>query len=538
MADTVLLYDTTLRDGTQQAGVAFSLKDKIKIVEKLDDFGVHYIEGGWPGSNPKDIELFRHFKGKKLKRARLAAFGSTRRPGVKAEEDGNLEALLASGTPVATIFGKSWDFHVTEALGTTLEENLAMIRESVAYLKARGREVIYDAEHFFDGFAANPDYALRTLQGALEGGADCIVLCDTNGGSLTNELAAAVRRVREVIDLPLGIHAHNDSGLAVANSLESVRLGVRHVQGTINGYGERCGNANLCTIIPNIQLKLGLNCVDDRKLDGLVGVSRFVSELANLSHDPSYPFVGNNAFTHKGGIHVSAILKHHATYEHINPERVGNERRVSVSELSGRSNLFYKAEELGLELDRKDPRVQVLLTRVKDLEYEGFQFEAAEASFELLARRALEVHDRCFILEGFRIITEKRANGEPYSEATIKVQVGDQVVHTASEGDGPVHALDNALRKALAGFFPRLKDIRLIDYKVRVLEEKAGTAARVRVLIESADDGDSWSTIGVSTNIIEASWQALIDSIEYGLARQAGLLGHGERSSPAAGEAG
>lgn len=517
MSELVQLYDTTLRDGTQQAGIAFSLNDKIRIVEKLDAFGIHYIEGGWPGSNPKDIELFKHFKGRSLKRARLSAFGSTRRPGIPAAEDANLQALVDSGAPVACIFGKSWDFHVTDALGTTLEENLRMIEESVAFLRMNGKEVIYDAEHFFDGFRANPAYALETLKAALRGGAVCLVLCDTNGGTLVDRLSETISAVKAEINAPLGIHAHNDSDLAVANSLEAVRLGARHVQGTINGYGERCGNANLCSIIPNLKLKMGFSCIDDAQMQGLTALSKFVSELANTSHHPSYPYVGNNAFTHKGGIHVSAILKHHATYEHIPPEQVGNERRVSVSELSGRSNLFYKAQERKLDLNKDDPRVQNLLRRIKDLENEGFQFEIAEASFDLLARKTVGKFRPFFVLEGFRATSEKRDSGEPFSEATVKARVGGQVVHTAAEGDGPVHALDNALRKALEGFYPALKKIRLVDYKVRVLEEKEGTAARVRVLIESSDDGDSWSTIGVSTNIIEASWQALTDSIEYGL---------------------
>ncbi len=517
----VFLYDKTLRDGSQEAGLAFSLKDKLRIAERLDDFGLDYIEGGWPGSNPKDLEFFRQARRLPLQHARLAAFGSTRRPGVPVDRDPNVRALLDAGTPVITIFGKSWDLHVREALGTTIEENLAQIEVTIAYLKARIGEVLFDAEHFFDGYKDNPAYALETLRAAARGGADWLVLCDTNGGSLPHEVGEAVRAVREALDRPLGIHTHNDSGVAVANALEAVRFGARQVQGTINGYGERSGNANLCTLIPNLKLKLGFDCLDDARLEGLTTLSHFVSEVANRSHDPSYPYVGANAFAHKGGIHVSAILKNSRTYEHVDPERVGNRRRVVVSELAGRSNLHYLARERNLDLDRDDPAVASLLERVKELEYQGYHFEAAEASFELLARRAVgPLPDFC-VPESYRVIIEQRPGQKAYAEATVKVRVGEKVYLTAAEGEGPVNALDNALRKALEGVYPALKRIKLVDYKVRVLEEKDGTAARVRVLIETQDEESSWSTIGVSENIIEASWLALLDSVEYGLLKRA-----------------
>lgn len=519
--ERVFLYDTTLRDGSQEAGLAFSLKDKLRIVERLDEFGMDYIEGGWPGSNPKDLEFFRQVRRLPLRHARLVAFGSTRRPGVAVERDANVRALLESGTPAVTVFGKSWDLHVREALGTTLEENLAMIEETVAHLKARVGEVLFDAEHFFDGYKDNPAYALETLRAAARGGADWLVLCDTNGGSLPHEVAEAVRAVRAALDRPLGIHTHNDGGLAVANALEAVRLGARQVQGTVNGYGERSGNANLCTLIPNLKLKLGFACLGDGRLESLTLLSHFVSEVANRAHDPSYPYVGANAFAHKGGIHVSAILKNSRTYEHVDPERVGNRRRVVVSELAGRSNLHYLAREIGLDLDRDDPAVAALLERVKELEYRGYHFEAAEASFELLARKAVGAVPAFFAPEGYRVIVEQRPGQTVYAEATVKVRVGDRVFLTAAEGEGPVNALDNALRKALEGVYPALKRIKLVDYKVRVLEEKDGTAARVRVLIETQDEEGSWSTIGVSENIIEASWLALVDSVEYGLLKRA-----------------
>ncbi len=514
----VRLYDTTLRDGTQGEGVSFSVKDKIKIAQRLDELGVDYIEGGWPGSNPKDIEFFRAIQDVPLLHAKIAAFGSTRRANVPVEDDYNIKALAASNTPVVTIVGKSWDFHVTAALRTTLEENLRMISDSVSYFKKLGKEVIYDAEHFFDGFKNNPDYAVDTLRVAQEASADCLVLCDTNGGVLTIPLQDIVEEMLALFkNVPMGIHAHNDSGVAIANTLVAVMAGVEHVQGTINGYGERCGNANLCSVIPNLELKMGVRCLGDGMLANLTHLSRYVSELANLSHDERQPYVGHSSFAHKGGIHVSAVQRAAQTYEHIDPEKVGNHRRVLVSELSGRSSILYKATEYGLDLDKDDPHTREIIEKLKRLEYEGYQFEAAEGSFELLMREAMGEHNPFFHLEGFRVIVEKKGDLPTLSEATIKVRVGDEVVHTAAEGDGPVHALDRALRKALEQIYPALKDIRLTDFKVRVLDEKAGTAALVRVLIESSNDGKSWETVGVSENIIEASWQALVDSIEYGL---------------------
>ena len=519
--ERIFLYDTTLRDGSQQAGIHFSLGDKLRILERLDQFGIDYVEGGWPGSNPKDLEFFRRAKKIPLRHARLSAFGSTRRPGVEVQRDANVRALLEAGTPVVTVFGKSWDLHVREALDTDLGENLAMIRETVAFLKARVEEVIYDAEHFFDGFKSNPQYALATVEAALEGGADWVVLCDTNGGALPHEVGEVCARVGEKFGCRLGIHTHDDGGLAVANALEAVRRGCRQVQGTINGYGERCGNANLCTLIPNLVLKMGYRAGEVERLSLLASLSHFVSEVANQTHSPSYPYVGANAFAHKGGVHVSAVLKNPRTYEHIPPETVGQRRRFIVSELSGRANLAHFARERKLPLEKDDDRARDLLERLKAMEYEGYQFEAAEASLDLLMRRALGEFPDFFSLLGFRVIVEKDGEASARAEATVKVRVGDRVLHTAAEGEGPVNALDKALRKALESAYPALRKIRLVDYKVRVLDEKEGTGARVRVLIESADEEESWSTIGVSHNIIEASWQALVDSLSYGLWRRA-----------------
>jgi len=525
VGDLVYVYDTTLRDGTQGEGVSLTAEDKLKITAKLDELGVHYIEGGWPGSNPKDLDYFRRVRDISLKQAKISAFGSTRRPGVAVEDDLNIRALLEAGTPVVAIFGKSWDFHVTKALNTTLEENLSMIRESVRFLKERGREVVYDAEHFFDGYAANPEYALETLQAAAAAGADWIVLCDTNGGSLPGDIEAALARIKAEISSPLGIHAHNDGELAVANTLTAVRCGARQVQGTINGFGERCGNANICSLLPNLQLKMGLFCLSAASLQRLTEVSRYVSEIANMTPLSGQPFVGSSAFAHKGGIHVSAILKDPDTYEHLDPQLVGNSRRVLVSELSGSSNISYKARELGLDLVNDSESTQRLCSEVKEMEHRGFQFEGAEASLELLLRRGSGQYEEFFTLESLKILVEKRPeNGEGAelinSEAMIKLRVGEQVIHTAAEGEGPVNAVDNALRKALEGFYPALKEMHLVDYKVRVLDGKDGTCAKVRVLIESADATETWSTVGVSENIIEASWQALTDSMNYFLLKR------------------
>ncbi|MCX6355112.1 MAG: citramalate synthase [Candidatus Aureabacteria bacterium] len=514
---TIKLYDTTLRDGTQAEGINFSSEDKLLIAKKLDDLGIHYIEGGWPGSNPKDIEFFACVKRLNLKRSRIAAFGSTRRAGTAVAQDANVIMLRQADTPVVTIFGKSWMLHVTDVLRTTPEENLNMIRDSVRYFKKLGKEVIYDAEHFFDGYLDNSDYALKTLSAATEGGADTIVLCDTNGGTLPMRLAVIVDEVQQKVAIPLGIHSHNDAGMGVANALVAVAHGAVHVQGTINGYGERCGNANLVSIIPNLVLKMNIPCIEKNKLATLVELSRYVDEIANMAPDSRAPYVGSSAFAHKGGVHADAVLKNPRGYEHVHPNTVGNARRILVSELAGKSSMFMKASEMRLGLKKDHPALKAVLGIVKRLESEGYEFEAAEGSFKLLVEKALKRHTPFFDLEGFRVSVEKRRDGQLISEATIKVKVGELFEHTAAEGDGPVNALDNALRKALLPFYPAIADVQLVDYKVRVLNVRAGTAAKVRVLIESKDREAMWGTVGVSENIIEASWQALVDSVEYKL---------------------
>ena len=514
------IYDTTLRDGAQREAISFSVSDKLKITQRLDAFGIDYIEGGWPGSNPKDIEYFRKVRSFELKHSKVSAFSSTRRAGIRIQDDLNIQALLAADTRVTTIFGKSWDFHVTDAIGTTLDENLSMIHDTVAYLKEKGYEVIYDAEHFFDGYHFNPEYAMATIKAATAAGADIVVLCDTNGGLMPFTLQEVLHHVQAEIKIKLGIHAHDDAGMAVANSIIAAGMGINQIQGTINGYGERCGNANLCAIIPNLQLKLDTLIVEPEQLEELTCLSRFVAELANLSPQEQQPYVGDNAFAHKGGIHVDAVLKHAHTYEHIQPELVGNKRRILVSELSGKSNVLYKARENDLDLSKENPQTKAVLERLKELENQGYQFEGAEASFELLIWKAFEVHQRLFDLIGVRTIVEKRGeNGDIISEATVKVRIDNQEFLTAGEGNGPVHALDQALRKALEQVYPEIKHFALVDYKVRVLDGKDGTGAGVRVLIETRDERKkkSWGTVGVSPNIIEASWQALVDSVEYGL---------------------
>ncbi len=516
----VFIYDTTLRDGTQMEGINFSLEDKLRIAKRLDHLGVHYIEGGWPGSNPKDIRFFEEMKNVQLTSARLTAFGSTRRAKIDVDKDPNIQALLAAQTGTICIFGKTWDLHVKEALNIFLEENLDMIKESVAYLKKHNKEVIYDAEHFFDGYKANPRYALSTLETAMDAGADTIVLCDTNGGSIPQEIEAAIVMVKKVVKIPLGIHSHNDSDLAVANTITAVKMGCCHVQGTINGYGERCGNANLCSIIPNLKLKLGIDCISDEQLKNITEVSRYVSELANMVPQTHQPFVGASAFAHKGGIHVSAVRKNPLTYEHILPELVGNARKILISELAGQSSILHKAEEYKIDLSKDTEDVKKILNKVKELEDEGYQFEGADASFELLMKKTVGDYKPFFTLKSFRIIVEKNGHEMLNSEATIKVEVDDEVEYTVAEGDGPVDALDKALREALEGFYPILKGVHLTDYKVRVLDAKDGTAAKVRVLIESSDINETWSTVGVSENLIEASYQALRDSIEYVLYRK------------------
>ena len=512
------LYDTTLRDGTQAEDINFSVEDKVRVAQKLDELGIHYIEGGWPGSNPRDIQFFKEMQSVKLANARLVAFGSTRRAGAKPKDDANIKALLKAGTSVVTIFGKTWDLHVKEALKISPEENLDLIYDSLRFLSGRVEEVFYDAEHFFDGYKANPEYALKTLKSAQEGGAECLILCDTNGGTLPDELVEIIRDVKHHVNAPLGIHAHNDSDTAVANSILAVKEGAVQVHGTINGFGERCGNANLCSIIPNLKLKMGIDCVRSEQLRKLRETSRFIYELANLPHNKHQAYVGDSAFAHKGGVHVSAVLKKPETYEHIKPELVGNHQRILVSDLSGKSNILYKAQEFGIDIKSKDPIVQSILKVLKDLEHQGFQYEGAEASFELLMQKAMKQRKKYFKLLGFRVIDEKKKESEPpYAEATIKLDVNGKVEHTASEGNGPVNALDNALRKALEKFYPNLKDVELLDFKVRVLTAGKGTAASVRVLVESGDGEEKWGTVGVSQNVIEASWQALVDSLEYKL---------------------
>ncbi len=511
------IYDTTLRDGTQAEDFNLSLEDKIRCSKKLDELGIHYIEGGWPGSNPKDVAYFKEIKNYELKTSKVAAFGSTHNPRSSAEKDRNLTALLKAETEVITIFGKSWTVHVRDALRTTLERNVEIIRDSLAFVRPKVWKLFYDAEHFFDGFKANGDYALATLKAALEGGADCLILCDTNGGTLTTDLQKIIKRVKkEFPKAKLGIHTHNDSELAVANSLAAVELGAKHVQGTMNGVGERCGNANLCSIIPAIKLKLKLNCITDEQLTRLRETSRYILELANLRPFRYQPYVGRSAFAHKGGIHVAAVERNPETYEHMRPELVGNRRRVLVSDLSGRSTIRQKAEQYGIEISSKDPIAMQVLEELKELEHEGFQYEAAEGSFELLLNRALGKVKRYFELVGFRVLVSKTDENQPSeSEATVMVKVGGKVEHTAATGVGPVHALDNALRKALEKFYPELANMKLNDYKVRVLPGKEGTAAKVRVLIESIDKESVWGTVGVSENILEASWLALVDSINY-----------------------
>jgi 2-isopropylmalate synthase len=512
----VSLYDTTLRDGAQREGISFSVEDKLRITQKLDDFGIHYIEGGWPGSNPKDIEYFKKARQLKLKNAKPVSFGSTRRANTSADKDDNIRALVEAGVKTVCVVGKSWGIHAVHALKTTLDENLKMISDSVSYLKKQGLEVFFDAEHFFDGYRDDPAYAMKTLKSAAEAGADCLVLCDTNGGALPLDIKQAFFDVRSKIQTPLGIHAHNDGDCAVANSITAVQEGAVQVQGTINGYGERCGNANLCSIIPALVLKLDILCISQDQLRLLQEVSHFVSEVANLPPNTHQPYVGESAFAHKGGLHVSALVRKHA-YEHIDPALVGNIRRVVVSELAGKSTIVVKAQELGIDLSKEPQKVADILRKVKELEHIGYYFEAADGSFELLIRKATGTYTPFFRLESFRVIMDRTEEGQVNTEATIKLHVkGRRIVETA-EGNGPVNALDRALRQAIERAYPALKKIELTDYKVRVLDEKRGTAAVVRVLIDTSDGEKVWSTIGVSENIIEASWQALVDSIDYGL---------------------
>lgn len=549
----ILLYDTTLRDGTQREGLSLSCEDKLKIARELDELGIHYIEGGWPGSNPKDAEFFQRVRELHLRHARVAAFGSTRRANARCEDDANIKALVEAQTPVVTLVGKSSVLHVEKVLETTLDENLRMIADSVAFFKQLGKEVVYDAEHFFDGYKLDTDYALATVAAAAGAGADCIVLCDTNGGALPDEVGQIVAHVRNSLEtssagdkqwrrqgdtehlhdaispsplLPfslsgplLGIHTHNDGALAVANAMAAVEAGCVHVQGTINGYGERCGNMDLIPLIANLQLKRGYQCIDAEQLQGLSAVAHYVAAVANLNPDPHAPYVGRSAFAHKGGIHVAAVAKLPDSYQHIDPALVGNELRVVVSELSGRGNVRMRAESLGLELNGNE---RTVLERIKQLENRGFQFEAAEGSFEMLVRRSAPDYQPPFELMDFTVVVSRHGATESVAQAMTKLRIGERVMHTAAEGDGPVNALDQAIRKALVPHYPRLTEVKLVDYKVRIVDEHLGTAAKPRVVIESACGDERWSTVGCSENIIEASWLALWDSLELPLLRWRG----------------
>jgi 2-isopropylmalate synthase len=513
----IKIYDTTLRDGSQGEGISFSVMDKIRIAKELDILGVHYLEGGWPGSNPKDMEFFLKMAKVELKNSQLAAFSMTRRLNAKAEEDPNIKSLVKSGAKIITIVGKTWDLHVRDVLKTSLDENIAMIKDTVAFLTSRGLTVFYDAEHFFDAYKSNKEYAIKTLTTAQDAGAKVVCLCDTNGGTLTSELAKIVSEVKDKIRVSLGIHCHNDSGVAIANSLAAVEAGADMVQGTINGIGERSGNADLIPIIANLKLKMDIDCIRDEKLKELTYISHYISEIANMKQRNDQPYVGVSSFAHKGGMHINAIMKNSKAYEHIDPALVGNSRRILVSELAGKTGVLVRAKEFNLDLSKNTPEAKRILQLVQKLEHQGYHFEAAEASFEILMKRALKKYKKFFELEGFRVVIERQSNKKITSEAIIKIKVKGKKEHTVSMGDGPVNALDNALRKALKDFYPTLSKMHLSDFKVRVLDEKSGTAAKVRVLIQSQDEKESWNTIGVSENIIEASWQALVDSVEYKL---------------------
>ncbi len=526
----IWIYDTTLRDGSQREGISLSLDDKLKIARKLDEMGVPFIEGGWPGANPKDVQFFWKLQEEPLRQAEVVAFCCTRRPDKAAAEDKMLQAILAAGTLWVTIFGKSWDLHVTESLKTSLEENLAMIRDTIEYLRSQGRKVVYDAEHWFDGYKHNPEYALKTLKTACDAGAEWLVLCDTNGGTLPHEISEIITEMVAVMPElndtgsgKLGIHTHNDTGTAVANAIAAVMAGATMVQGTINGYGERCGNANLCTLIPNLQLKLGHRCIEDRQLMQLSTTSRLISEIVNLAPDDHAPFVGRSAFAHKAGIHVSAVEKNPLTYEHIQPQLIGNQRRIVISDQSGLSNVLHYAEKFGITLEKEDSTCRQILEKLKTLENEGYQFEAAEASFELLMRSILEQGPQMFQLQGFQVhcnIHQKIDNPASKALATIKVEVDGKHLLEVAEGNGPVAALDLALRKALVKFYPEIAQFYLTDYKVRILDGGAGTEAKTRVLVESSNGIERWTTVGVSTNILDASYQAVVEGMEYGLLLQ------------------
>ena len=529
----IWIYDTTLRDGAQREGLSLSIEDKLRIAHQLDQLGIPFIEGGWPGANPKDVQFFWRLQEEPLSQAEVVAFCSTRRPGRKAAEDSMLQPILSAGTRWVTLFGKSWDLHVIDGLQTTLDENLAMIQDTIEFLRSQDRRIIYDAEHWFDGYKRNPDYALKTLAVALSAGAEWLVLCDTNGGVLPHEIAEITQQVHNWLKTSqtdarrsaakLGVHPHNDSGTAVANALAAVIEGVEMVQGTINGYGERCGNVNLCSLIPNLQLKLGYDCIQPKQLTKLSESSRFISEVVNLAPDDHAPFVGLSAFAHKGGIHVSAVERNPQTYEHIQPEAVGNLRRIVISDQAGLSNVLAKARSFGIELDKQDPTCRQLLQRLKNLEQEGYQFEAAEASFELLMREALHQRPQFFEFKDFQVHCERTPDGDlwrSHSLATVKVAIDGQDILEAAEGNGPVSALDAALRKALLANYPAIAQFHLTDYKVRILDGRAGTSAKTRVLLESSDGYKRWTTVGVSGNILEASYQAVVEGLEYGLIMQ------------------
>ncbi len=531
---TIKLFDTTLRDGAQGEGISYSTHDKLQITQILDKFGMHYIEGGWPGSNPKDNQFFQDVRSLKLHHAKIVAFGSTRRKHAKASQDTNLLTIAATKAPVACIFGKSWDMQVTSALQTTLEENLAMIRDSVSFLKTKHEEVIYDAEHFFDGFRANQPYALKALQAAYEAGADNLSLCDTNGGSLPSQIIEIIKVVKRVLPkAKWGIHAHNDTGCAIANTIAAIEAGVSLVQGTLNGIGERTGNADLSVVVPNMQLKMGHKVVSEAQLRSITEVSRSVCEIANFVPLDRQPYVGNSAFAHKGGVHVSAVARNTATYEHIDPSIVGNKRRVLVSELSGKSNVVLKSKEMHTDFGKDEKSTKLILEVLKKHEAEGYHYEGAEASFELLVEKALKKHKPSFELKGLRVGVERKSDNvnEMVTEATLKIVVNGKEEHTVAEGDGPVNALDNALRKSLEKFYPALSHTSLTDFKVRVINGAEGTAAKVRVLIESTDGKDEWTTTGVSPNLIEASWIALVDAIEYKLFKDSLKSGAGAKTA-------
>ena len=528
--EKIKIYDTTLRDGMQTEGVSFSLEDKLAIAKRLDELGVDYIEGGYPASGPKEAQFFADVAARGLKQSKLVAFGSTRRADTKVDDDASLQAILACKAPAATIVGKTWDLHVTKVLGCSLDENIKLCAESIRFLKQHGLEAIFDAEHFYDGYKANPDYAMKVLGAVAEAGADAIALCDTNGGTMPSDIYNITKTVcDQLMPLTIGIHTHNDCDCATASTIAAVHAGARHVQGTMNGLGERCGNANLCTVIPNLAFKMGLAVLTPEKIKTLTEVSRFIFEICNLTPVMNMPYVGESAFAHKAGLHVDALRKSKLTYEHIDPNMVGNERRFLISELSGKSNILAELEKAKITEDWKLARK--ILMRVQELENEGYQFESADASFDLLVRKIMGTYKPAFELIKYTTKVEKRQGGDIVTEATVKLKVGDKIEHVVGEGDGPVNALDAALRRSLENFYPDIRDMHLIDYKVRVVNAREGTAARVRVIIESRDKTDIWGTVGVSENIIEASWQALVDSVEYKLNKDSRMTKDGRQKT-------